>query len=57
MLFIQAIFGNSRKMETIQISMKGNLGGEMTMNHTEEYYDGRVSECTATVLINVQESH
>lgn len=57
MLFIEALFGNSRKMETIQISMKGNLGGETTMNYTKEYYDGRVSECTAAVVINVEESH
>lgn len=40
MLFIEAIVGNSRKMETIQISTKGNLGGQMTMNYTKEYYMG-----------------
>ena len=39
MLFIEAIFGNSRKMETIQMSMKGNLGGQMT-NYTKEQYMG-----------------
>ena len=47
MLFIEAIFGNSRKMETIQISMKGNLGGQMTMDYTKEYY--------TSMLVNTQQ--